>query len=1317
MTTRTITTRMRIEVADAKRTMNELAASTDKVRYGAERSGTALGRMLQSASANEQAWNRAGVAMTAFGAAAAAGVGYAVKSAIQWESAWTGVLKTVDGTPAQLGAIEEGLRELARTLPATHTEIAAVAEAAGQLGVQAKDVVAFTRVMVDLGETTNLSADEAATSIAQLMNVMQTAPDAVDNLGASLVALGNNGASTERDIVQMAQRIAGSGKIIGLTEGEVLGLANALASVGIEVEAGGTAISTIMTDIAKAVATGSDDLTQWAQVAGMSAGDFADAWRADPADALATFVEGLGRVNAAGGDVFTTLDRLGQSDVRVSRALLTMANSGDLLRKSLALGNEAWDENTALVAEAAKRYDTTEAKLQIARNGIEDAAITIGESLTPVVADAAGALAKMAGWVGGLPEPLLGAAGGVTALAAGIGLLGGAFALALPRALATRTALRELRDVSPRVASGLGKVGKAAAVAGAAFTVFEIAATIAGTAMDDLPGVSETTANLLALGDAGKKSALELKAARDKLDEIYTVTGSGGAAVKGLSDAIETLDMNGFLKTLDTIGSLGIFDSDQKIANGLLGQFDSAITSLAQSGATEDVAAALEYFNEQAQAAGVAPEKALELLPQYQEYLSQADAQQQQAGDSAKQLAGSLGYAGEMTEEAAKALQEWRDMVAEADASFVDLQGAYDAVISKNQEVAQSTADASKSSKDSWQDYYDGVSVSSKDYIAQLKAQVDAQSDWEANMLAIAKRVNIGMTGEMRDAGNAMIDELLDLGPEGAAQVALLESMTDKQFAKVVSLWSQRGTDAVAEFTQKVEGYRQPVITPDVDSSGAQNALDYFITINTGRRIPITIHPTGPGLTPYIQGYAGGGAISGPGTGTSDSMWARVSNGEHVLTASDVAKAGGQSAIYRMRGMLQAGLLNFASGGAIGAARREREAALREWRAAAERAKKASARANGSRSDADQRAAERAQDAADTAREAYEAARDRLARLQDTATEVRTASRRGSLIGDATSSLSGAYGLVDQLRAMAANSDYTKNQRDTLEKRANAAEAAFRRLYGQADKIEKKVASARDRVSELASIKASASSALSGGFQIGGLFGQTTEFGYDKPVTGRSILAGAQQYAGKVRAFASKLSAVRKRLGPSSGVILQQLVGLGVDDGMQAADAILSLSATESGQLSAAFGEIQKYSDQAGQAVTEGFYKGGLSAAQGVLDGLEKDQREIEKRIERIAERSADAIRRALGIGGGGGSSRSSAGSSTASTPKSMPANVRGGSSTVVKVSVSQKDAALIGAALAQAWHADPPKALLHLSGRDAAAIVQTGTKRGASLQ
>src|SRR5690606_28087446 len=150
------------------------------------------------------------------GAAIAGGLGLATKAAISWESAFAGVKKTVDDTEAGYAALEAELRDLTSVLPAAHEEIAGVAEAAGQLGVQRENIVDFTKVMIDLGESTNLSADEAATSLAQFANVMGTSLDDVDRLGSVIVGLGNNFATTEADIMAMATRLSGAGRQAGL---------------------------------------------------------------------------------------------------------------------------------------------------------------------------------------------------------------------------------------------------------------------------------------------------------------------------------------------------------------------------------------------------------------------------------------------------------------------------------------------------------------------------------------------------------------------------------------------------------------------------------------------------------------------------------------------------------------------------------------------------------------------------------------------------------------------------------------------------------------------------------------------------------------------------------------------------------------------------------------------------------------------------------------------------------------------------------------------------------------------------------------------
>src|SRR5699024_8604893 len=113
-----------------------------------------------------------------------------------WETAWAGVQKTNDGTAEQMQQLEEDLRHLAQTLPASHAEIAATAEAAGQLGVAVDDVAVFTETMLHLGETTDLSAEQAATAFARFTEIMGTGTGHVDQLGAAIVGLGNNFAAT-----------------------------------------------------------------------------------------------------------------------------------------------------------------------------------------------------------------------------------------------------------------------------------------------------------------------------------------------------------------------------------------------------------------------------------------------------------------------------------------------------------------------------------------------------------------------------------------------------------------------------------------------------------------------------------------------------------------------------------------------------------------------------------------------------------------------------------------------------------------------------------------------------------------------------------------------------------------------------------------------------------------------------------------------------------------------------------------------------------------------------------------------------------------
>ena len=327
---------------------------------------------------------RVGAALTTIGAAGAAAFGVAAKSAIDWETATTGVRKTVEATEAQFSTLFNGLRRLAmQRVPLPVEELAGVAEAAGQLGIQTPNILAFTEVMAKLGVTTNLAAGEAATQLARMANVMGTSQTDFDRMGSTIVDLGNNFATTEQEIVSMALRIARGGATVGLTEAQVFGLATALSSIGVQAELGGTAVQRVMIDMFKAVHTGGEDLASFARLAGTDAASFAQSFQKDASGALLQFFTGIDRMQKSGGNALAVLDDLGLSGQRVIGVSLGLAKSQDKVTAAISRGERAWEDNTALNKEASLRFGTAASKIQFLRNRVHDLNLEVGGALVP----------------------------------------------------------------------------------------------------------------------------------------------------------------------------------------------------------------------------------------------------------------------------------------------------------------------------------------------------------------------------------------------------------------------------------------------------------------------------------------------------------------------------------------------------------------------------------------------------------------------------------------------------------------------------------------------------------------------------------------------------------------------------------------------------------------------------------------------------------------------------------------------------------------------------------------------------------------------
>ena len=320
----------------------------------------------------------------------------AATAAISFESAFAGVRKTVNATEAEYASLAQGLKDMSGEIPASANELAGLMEIAGQLGVDQGNLLDFTRTIANLGVTTNLSGEAAASMLAQYANVMQMPLDQIGNLGSVIVALGNSCATTESDIAEMAQRLAGTGNLLGLTNAQVMGLSATMSSLGINAEAGGSAMSRTMQTMGSAVLGGGKELESFAHVAGMSAADFAAAWQRDAIGALDSFVAGIGRINQSGGDAVGVLESLGLSDLRIVDTVLRLSGAEGALTANVAIANQAWTENSALQNEANQRYATTESQLQLAKNAVVNMASSLGSALLPMLSEGANTVASLA---------------------------------------------------------------------------------------------------------------------------------------------------------------------------------------------------------------------------------------------------------------------------------------------------------------------------------------------------------------------------------------------------------------------------------------------------------------------------------------------------------------------------------------------------------------------------------------------------------------------------------------------------------------------------------------------------------------------------------------------------------------------------------------------------------------------------------------------------------------------------------------------------------------------------------------------------------
>lgn len=288
-----------------------------------------------------------------------------LRTLMQFEDGLVGVGKTTDILGEDLDRLGAKIIGLSSSVRAGQEELLAIAQAAGQLGVEGEAaILAFTETVAKLGQASDLVGEEAATKLARMLTVTGEAAETVGTLGAVIVELGNNMAATESEIAHTATQVALATAVFGTSSAEASALGATLAAMGIRAELAGSSMGRALRSIDAAIREGGDRMRTLEQITGASAEAIRDTFEESAVDGLQLFLDGLKRVSQSGGDTTEALAALGLNGEEVLKVLPALALNADELSVALERANEQVENATALDIEAARGFETLGAQTE-----------------------------------------------------------------------------------------------------------------------------------------------------------------------------------------------------------------------------------------------------------------------------------------------------------------------------------------------------------------------------------------------------------------------------------------------------------------------------------------------------------------------------------------------------------------------------------------------------------------------------------------------------------------------------------------------------------------------------------------------------------------------------------------------------------------------------------------------------------------------------------------------------------------------------------------------------------------------------------------
>lgn len=606
------------EIQGFKQAMDEAAKATQKSKKASEDADKAatthLGRMVQSATKNSEAWERTGAVTAGAGAVMAAGVGLAVKSFADFDKQMSSVDAATHESAANMTLLREAAVKAGADTAFSAGEAAQGIEELAKAGVSTKDILAGgLDGSLSLAAAGSLGVGEAAEIAASALTQFKLSGDKVPHVADLLAAGAGKAQGSVQDLGAALNQSGLVAASTGLTIEEATGSLAAFASAGLTGSDAGTSFKTMLMSLNPNSAAAASLMNELGISAYDAQGNFVG--MSEYAGILQNALKDMSdeQRNA-------TLKTLFGSDaVRAANVLYEQGADG-INKWESAVNDAGYAADTA-----ARMQNNLAGDIEKLGGSLDSVFLKSGSGANEVLRGLAQGAEDVVDWIGQIPGPILGVAAGLTGLAGVAALGAGAFLTLTPRILETKLALDALAPAGSKANAVLTRTGKIASAAATGIALVGAASLAAQPYIDGLYKPTGDTADALKAfsGEAARgavgaetlgKSFDDLIEKQDGLSTFQTAIN--GVADPGLWGNIDNI-------ATDTIGilSLGLIktESTSERARDRFKQMGEALAGLE----AEKAAKSFQSMAKETDGSEQSLKRLLEYMPAYRKSLEE----------------------------------------------------------------------------------------------------------------------------------------------------------------------------------------------------------------------------------------------------------------------------------------------------------------------------------------------------------------------------------------------------------------------------------------------------------------------------------------------------------------------------------------------------------------------------------------------------------------------------------------------------------------------------------------------------------------------